>query len=54
VDAGQPAEQLRVMVNQRDEPVVDRLEVGLDQRQVIGVDPAERPGLSVVDIAPRR
>jgi hypothetical protein len=49
VDAGQPAEQLRVIVNQRDEPVLDRLEVRLDQRQVIGVDPAERPGLSVVE-----
>jgi hypothetical protein len=49
VDAGQPAEQLRVIVNQRGEPVVDRLEVRLDQRQVIGVDPAERPGLSVVE-----
>ena len=49
MDAGRAAEQLRLILDQRYEPVVHGLKVGLNLWQVVGIDTAERLRLGVVE-----
>ena len=49
VDAGRAAEQFRVILHQRQKTIMHGLQIGLDCRQVVGVDAAQRLGLGVVE-----
>src|SRR5262249_58566299 len=49
VYSGYPAEQLRIALDQRLEPIMHGLQVGLDRRQILGVDAAQGLGLGIVE-----